>query len=386
MYARGLDVVKLLKSRSCFLFGPRATGKSTLIQQQLPDAQLYDLLDAREFSRLVRRPQLLEEEHAAGQVVAIGEIQKAPALLDEVQRLIHKRGIRFLLTSSSARKLKRPSSNLLAGRAWEARLFPLTSAELGPEFSLEAYLYTGGLPQVYSSQHAGEELEAYGSLYLREEIQAEALTRNVPAFARFLDVIALSNGQELNYEGLASDCGVSASTVKSYVGILEDTMLGFSLPGYRDTKKRKAIARAKHFLFDVGVAGALAKRARPARGSAAFGAAFEHFIIQEVRAAMHYQRVHKTLSYWRSTAQHEVDLVLERDVAIEVKSTELVSGKHLKGLRALKEEALQTRFIIVSLDPRRRRTEDGIEVWPQKSFLSALWQGEFFRGFDFAAR
>jgi predicted AAA+ superfamily ATPase len=311
-------------------------------------------------------------------VVAIDEIQKMPSLLDEVHRLIERRGMRFLLTGSSARKLKRGASNLLAGRAWEARLLPLTSHELGADFHLETYLSSGGLPMVYASRHASEELTSYVNLYLREEIQAEALTRNVPAFARFLDVIAISNGEELNYQSLASDCGVSPGTVKGYVEILEDTMLGFSLPGYRETKKRKAIARAKHYLFDVGVTGALTRRGAVSRGTEVFGRAFEHFIVQEVRARLSYERSRLPLCFWRSLSQLEVDLVVGDRIAIEVKSTDLVSGKHLRGLRALQQEGLLERFVVVSLDPVRRRTEDGIEVWPCAEFLAALWQGEFY--------
>ena len=379
MYARDLNLPKLLKMKSFFLFGPRATGKSTLIARQLPDAQVYDLLDADVFGRLARRPRLLEEEHQQGRVVAIDEIQKLPSLLDEVHRLIEGRGMRFLLTGSSARKLKRGASNLLAGRAWEARLFPLTSHEIGPDFDLAYYLSYGGLPSVYGSDHAAEELASYASLYLREEVQAEALTRNVPAFARFLDVIALANGEELNFQSLASDCGVSPATLKTYVEILADTMLGFSLPGYTKTEKRKAIVRSKHYLFDVGVTGALTGRGIVAPRSELFGRAFEHFIIQEVRAALSYERSTTPLCYWRSLSKMEVDLVLGDELAVEIKSTDLVSGKHLRGLRALREEGLQRRYLVVSLDPTRRTLEDGIEIWPWREFLNALWGGELLQ-------
>ncbi len=378
MYERDLDLPKLLEMKSFFLFGPRATGKSTLIARQLPDAQVYDLLDAEVFGRLARRPRLLEEEHQEGCVVAIDEIQKLPSLLDEVHRLIESRGMRFLLTGSSARKLKRGASNLLAGRAWEARLFPLTSHEIGRDFNLMTYLSCGGLPAVYGSKYASEELSSYASLYLREEIQAEALTRNVPAFARFLDVIALANGEELNFQSLASDCGVSPATLKNYVEILADTMLGFSLPGYTGTRKRNAIVRSKHYLFDVGVTGALTRRGEVAPRSELFGRVFEHFIIQEVRAALPYVRSTLPLCYWRSLSKMEVDLVVGEELAVEIKSTELVRGKHLRGLRALKEEGLHRRYLVVSHDQTRRKTEDGIEIWPWREFLDAMWQGEFF--------
>jgi uncharacterized protein len=376
MYPRDLDLQSLLAKKSFFLFGPRATGKSTLIREQLPEARIYDLLDAEVYTRLLRRPRLLEEEHTSGRVIAIDEIQKLPTILDEVHRLIARKRIRFLLTGSSARKLKRGASNLLAGRAWEARLFPLTWRELGKDFELITYLNHGGLPDVYGGAEPGEELQSYTSLYLREEIQAEALTRNVPAFARFLDVMALSNGEEVNYQGLASDTGVSPGTLRNYLEILEDTMIGFSLPGYTATKKRKAIQRAKHYLFDVGVAGAMARRGPVTLHSESFGKAFEHFIVQELRAFLSYRRLHDPLCYWRSLSKLEVDVVVGDHLALEVKATDLVTGKHLKGLRALKEERLQRRYVVVSTDMRRRTTDDGIEIWPWPEFLGALWDGE----------
>lgn len=283
--------------------------------------------------------------------------------------------MRFVLTGSSARKLKRGAANLLAGRAWEARLFPLTRDELGASFDLITYLNDGGLPDVYGSAHARAELQSYVSLYLREEIQAEALTRNVPAFARFLDAIALSNGQELNYQGLASDCGVAPGTLRSYVEILEDTLIGFTVPGFARTRKRKAIQRAKHYLFDVGVVNALCRRGRIEPRSELFGAAFEQLTMQEVRAYLSYARLDLPMQYWRSTSGFEVDLVLGDDVAIEVKSTALAQDKHLRGLRALAEEGLMRKLIIVSLDEVPRTTSDGIEVLPWGHFLAQLWSG-----------
>ena len=225
MYHRILNLVDLLKKKSFFLFGPRSTGKTTLIKNQLPNAKIYDLLDAEVFRRLLKRPSLLEEENQnSKQLIVIDEIQKLPSLLDEVHRLIFKRNFRFLLTGSSARKLKKGAANLLAGRAWETQLFPLTSPEI-PHFNLITYLNDGGLPHVYGSPNAQEELNSYVSTYLYEEIQAEAITRNISAFSEFLDLIALSNGQEINFESLSNDCQTSASTIKNYLSILEDTLL-----------------------------------------------------------------------------------------------------------------------------------------------------------------
>jgi len=376
MYNRVLQLPGLLAKKSFFLFGPRSTGKTTLIEKQFPAAKTYDLLDSEVFRRLLQRPRIIEEELSnQSQLVVIDEIQKLPLLLDEVHRLIQKKGTRFLLTGSSARKLKRGGANLLAGRAWEARLFPLVSHEI-PRFDLVQYLNRGGLPQVYDSPDYQEELTYYVSTYLREEIQAEAVTRNILAFSHFLDAIALSNGQEVNYESLASDCQVSPGTLKNYLQILEDTLIGFSLTGFTRTRKRKATARAKHFLFDLGVTNQLCRRGEIKEQSELFGAAFEHFIILEVRAFLSYARKRIELQYWRSTSQFEVDLVLGTDVAIEIKSSSLVQDKHLKGLRALKEERLHQRFIVVSHDSQMRTTDDGIEIMPWETFLEKLWRNE----------
>ena len=257
MYSRKLNLLKLLEKKSFFLFGARSTGKTTLIDLQLPGAKIYDLLDAEVFSKLLKRPKLIEEESTGPEtVIVIDEIQKMPRLLDEVHRLIQKKQLRFLLTGSSARKLKHGGANLLAGRAWVASLFPLVSAEI-PDFDLVTYLNRGGLPQIYGSSDFEEELRSYINVYLKEEINAEAVVRQVAAFSEFLDLIALSNGQEINYESFASDCQVSPGTLKNYIQILEDTLLGFRIPGYTKTRKRKAITRSKHYLFDIGVTNAL---------------------------------------------------------------------------------------------------------------------------------
>lgn len=371
---RQLNLRELLKKKSFFLFGPRSVGKTTLIQEQLPEAVVYDLLDNRVYSELLRRPSIIEERLQGDRPVVIDEVQKLPQLLDEVHRLIQRTGQRFVLTGSSARKLKRGGANLLAGRAWTARLFPFTSVET-PAFDLERHLNRGGLPQVLFGDDPRRELSEYVANYLREEIQAEAVTRNIQAFAEFLDLIALTNGQEINYESLASDCQVSPSTIKSYLQILEDTLIGFTLPGYTKTKKRKAISRGKHYLFDVGVTNTLARRSSILPKSELFGAALEHFIILELRAYLSYANRSEQLCYWRSVSQFEVDIVVGDRLAIEVKSTELVSEKHLKGLLALREEGLVEKLLVVSLDPEPRRHQTGIEILPVAHFLKKLWSG-----------
>lgn len=374
-YKRLLNLNNLLKQKSFFLFGPRATGKSFLVADQLPEKKVYDLLQPQTFNRLARSPDLIEEELTAEDtLIVIDEIQKLPHLLDLVHRLIEKKKIKFLLTGSSARKLRRGGANLLAGRAWQASLFPLVSAEI-EDFNLERYLNRGGLPTIYPSINYLEELDAYTSLYLREEILAESLIRNIENFSRFIDILALSNGQEMNYESLGGDCGVSGRVVRSYLEILEDTLLGFQLPGFTLTKKRKAISRSKFYFFDIGVTNTLAKRGEVFAKSKLFGDCFEHFIILEIRAYLSYYRKKEELSYWRSVSQFEVDCIVGNRLAIEVKSTDLVQSKNLKGLKVLKEEGLIERYILVSLDPTYRKV-DSIEVYPWKQFLHELWEGK----------
>lgn len=373
VYRRLLDLPSLVSKKSHFLFGPRATGKTTLIEQTLPRAQVIDLLHAQTLLRLVRNPSVLEESITdPSRVVVIDEVQKLPAILDEVQRLIQKKKVTFLLTGSSARKLRHGGANLLAGRAREARLFPLTSREID-RFDLMHLLNNGGLPDIYDSNEPDEDLSSYVATYLQEEIKAEAVTRNVGAFAEFLEVIALANGQEINYEGFASDLQVSPGTLKNYLQILEDTLIGFRIPGFVATRKRKATSRAKHYLFDLGVTRSLARGGTIRAGSKAFGDAFEHFLVLEMRAYLSYRRRRVDMCYWRSVSKFEVDLVVGGEVAVEIKATRQVGDKHLKGLRALKEEGLLKRFIAVSLDSEERHTSDGIEILPWQLFLDELW-------------
>lgn len=377
-YPRTVDLTKLLKRKSFFLFGPRSTGKTTLIELQLKNITLYDLLDSEIYLKLLKRPKIIEEEALdPDKIIVIDEIQKIPSLLDEVHRLIQKKGLTFLLTGSSARKLRHGGANLLAGRAWEAHLFSLTSNEI-INFDLIQYLNRGGLPHVYGSDDWKEELLSYISTYLREEIQAEGLARNIQGFSEFLDAVAISNGQEINYAGMASDCQVSAGTLKNYFQILEDTLIGLKLPGYTKTKKRKAITRAKHYLFDIGIVNVLTHAGQIKAKSQLFGDRFEHFIILEVRAYNSYFRRNQSLTYWRTTSQIEVDLLVGDEVAIEIKSSGLVNDKHLSGIRALKEEGLFKKYMIVSLDDTYRRTEDGIEIYPWRYFLNRLWDEQLF--------
>lgn len=374
MYQRILNPSALLKKKSFFLFGPRGTGKSTLARHTLVDAHIIDLLELRTYREYLKNPSILYEQKLRP-IVVIDEVQKLPEILDEVHRMIETKKTTFLLTGSSARKLKRGGANLLAGRAWWAELFPLTSNEI-PNFNLLTYLNRGGLPSIYPSEDYVEELNAYTALYLKEEIQNEALTRKIVQFSEFLEIMALSNGEEISYQSIAGDCGVSANTIKNYVQVLEDTLVAFQLRAFTKTRKRKAISRSKLYFFDIGVTNSLAHRGEILEDSELFGKAFEHFIVLETRAFLSYTRKNNIMYYWRSTSQFEVDLILDNLWAIEIKAAKSIGDKHLKGLRALKEEGKIQNFAVVSCDRLERKTQDGIFIFPWKDFITKLWKGE----------
>lgn len=379
---RTLKLDKLLKNKSFFLFEPRATGKSTLIRDQLgQSALIIDLLRADTYLHLSARPQDLKGIIAAGcqankpaPIVVIDEIQKIPLLLDEVHRLIEERQIRFLLTGSSARKLKQAGTNLLAGRAWVAELFSLTYREIS-DFDLATYLRYGALPPVHTSSDPEEELTAYVNLYLQEEIKAEAVVRKLPSFSRFLQLSALTSGQRLNFSNIASDIGTTVNTVREYYHVLEDTFIGFMLPAWTRSIKRKPVSTAKFYYSDIGVKNTLARISKLEPASDIYGHAFEHFIALELRAYLSYRRQHTSLSYWRSQQGMEVDFIIGDDIAIEVKTSSKVNGKHLKGLKALQEEQICQQYWLVSHDPIAR-VVDGVQAIHWKDFLDKLWDNQ----------
>lgn len=376
MYQR-LQQFQYLGSESCFLWGPRQSGKSTLLKAKFPDSAYYDLLLSDEFERLNRRPSLLREELLANhptKPVIIDEVQKIPQLLDEIQWLIVNKKIQFILCGSSARKLKRGSGNLLGGRALRYELFPLVSQEI-PEFNLLRALNHGCLPRHYQAEHPELLGRAYIGDYLKEEIAAEALTRNIPAFARFLEAASFSNGEVVNFTNIARECGVSAPTAKEYFHILVDTLLARFVMPFQKKPKRRVVQASKFYLFDVGVANALLKRGTISVGSEVFGRAFEQFIFQEVIAHSHYSGLEYAVSYWRTASGFEVDFILgDRDVALEVKGTSEVHSHHLRGMRAFREEYNPQKSIVVSLDSKAREV-DGIKILPWKIFLDDLWSG-----------
>ena len=379
MLGRYLNLPNLLKRKSFFLFGPRETGKSSLIKAQLaPTYPVINLLESQLFLHLSNNPGELEPVINAfprQDWVIIDEVQRIPPLLNEVHRLIEDRGIRFLLTGSSARKLKKQDTNLLGGRAWKAELFPLISEEI-PDFDIHRYLRYGGLPPIYLSDEPNEELYAYVDTYLKEEIRAESLVRNIPSFSRFLEMSALTSGTLLNFASISNDTGIAATTIREYYQILEDTFIGFMVPAWTKTIKRKALSTAKFYYFDIGVKNTLAGIKYIEEKSNVFGQAFENFIAMELRAYLSYNRIHEPLSYWQSKHGIEVDFIMGDTIAIEVKSTDKVSDKHLKGLKMLAEEKICKRYILISFDKLNRRYGN-IDVLHWKDFLKKLWDDEF---------
>ena len=354
--ARALDLSAIAQHRSVFLLGPRQTGKSTLLRQTAPEARTYNLLDSDVFLALSRRPARLREELGPEvRLVVIDEIQRLPELLNEVHLLIEERGLRFVLTGSSARKLRRGGVNLLGGRARSHTLHPFVQRELGVRFDLCRALGTGLLPAVYLSDAPGEDLRAYAGAYLTQEVAAEGLTRNVPAFSRFLEVAALSNGQMINYSAIASDAQVPRTTVQDYFEILKDTLLARELPAFRRTAKRKAFSTSKLYLFDIGVARYLQHRRGLRPRAPEFGEAFEAWLHHELVTWLDYRCPDGDLHYWRSRSGFEVDFILNGRVAIEAKAENPVGARDLKGLRALAEEGLMDTLIVVSMEPRPRR-------------------------------
>jgi len=361
---------------SIFLFGARQTGKSTALRMQFPDAIYIDLLDTSLKSRFRRRPSLVYEmlhDKAEGTLVIIDEIPEVPELLSEVHRLISECGIVFILCGSSARKLKRKGKNTLGGRALPVYMYPLVSKEI-PDFDIDRAVNYGMLPSHYLAKNPTRQLAAYIEVYLKEEIREEALVRNLGAFQRFLEVAALTDGEMVNNNNIAQDCGVSASTVSSYFDILEDTLIGYRIPAFRKVMKRRLVQAPRFYYFDIGITNHLLHRKELVRGTTDYGHAFEHLVIQELVAWQHYTHSEEELSYWRTYTGIEVDAVLgDGRVAIEIKSVEEVLPRHLKGLKTFADEYPKSRRIIVSLDVINRVT-DGIECLHVTDFFKQLWE------------
>lgn len=364
---------------SFFLWGPRQTGKSSLLGATYPGAHTVDLLNARELVRFTTDPQLLREEVEAARArfVVIDEVQKAPALLDEVHWLIENRGVVFALCGSSARKVRRGHANLLGGRALRHELHGLVSIEVGDAFDVLRALNHGYLPRHYLAAEASEFIRAYVDDYLKEEVMAEGLTRNLPAFSDFLTAAALADGQLVNYSTISRDCGVSPYAAKEYFQVLGDTLLGTFLPAYRKRPKRRVVQTPKFYFADVGVVNHLARRGTLAPGTELIGAAFENWVFHELSAYRAYRNPGMQLAFWRLAGGTEVDFVVDDfRLALEAKATRRVHSDHLKGLREVAVDHRVQRRAVVSLDERPRRTDEGIDVLPWRTFTAQLWAGD----------
>lgn len=376
MYHRIFDIENRL-DEAMFLFGGRQVGKSTLLKERFPHAVYYDLLNSELRNRFRLHPEefresLLRYPHET--LVIVDEIQKAPDLLDEVHWLMVNKGLFFILSGSSARKLKKSGANNLGGRAIPETLFPLVSAEI-PDFDLNRAVQNGMIPRHYMVANARNRLKSYIDLYLKEEILEEAAVQNVDDFTRFLEVAAISDGEILNYENVASDCGVSANTVKAYYKTLCDTLLGFEVPAYRKVIKRKLSKASRFYFFDVGIANYLTGRHHLAPKTPEYGHAFEHLVLQEIVAYLGYKDSEEKLTYWHTYDDLEVDVVIgDARVAIEIKSTDSVQTSHRKGLTEFAKEHPNVKQILVSRD-RISRQSGAVDLYYVIDFFKALWEG-----------
>ena len=371
--------IKLPTGQSAFLWGPRKTGKSTFLRQHFPKSIIYDFLNTDLYVDLVKKPSLLRGRLSALKVkgpVILDEVQKIPAILDEVHWMIENMRLSFILCGSSARKLKRGQANLLGGRAWRFEMFPLVYPEI-ESFNLLHALNNGLLPAHYLQKDAYKSLNGYVKDYLKEEVFEEGLTRNIPAFSRFFDSMAFDHGQMVNFTNIARDCSVDVKTVQQYYQILVDTFLGSFVEPYKRQQDRAVITRTpKFYLFDVGVAGAITRRRIVQEAGEEFGRAFEHFIFMELAAYNSYKERDIRINYWRTKSGLEVDFILGKgEVAIEVKGASRVDFTDIKGLRAFYEEYKPKKALVVT-NEKVPRIERGIRFLPWREFLPLLWRGD----------
>ena len=379
MFSRNLQLPPSGKE-SFFLWGPRQTGKTTLLRERYPGCRWLDLLKSDEYVHYSVRPERLRQEIEAeglrpDKQIVIDEVQRVPELLNEVHWLIENHRLNFALCGSSARKVRRGGANLLGGRAFRYVMHGLTAGELGREFDLDRLLNHGCLPRAYESDEPTRVLDSYVADYLEQEIAAEGLVRRLPVFARFLDAAAFSDGNNVNYTNIASDCGVSNNTVKGYFEILEDTLLGTWLPAYRRRAKRRTVKSPKFYFADVGVVNRLARRGALIAGSEQYGKAFENWVHHELAAYISYRNVDANLTYWGLTSQTEVDFLLDDlSIAIEAKSSGNIGNQHLRGLRSIAVEYPEIpQRVVVCRERRARVTDDGILILPAERFVERLW-------------
>lgn len=377
--------IDLPSRKSAFLWGPRKTGKSTYLLEKFPQSLVYDFLQTDLFLDYSKRPSLLRERLLAKDSMALkhpvilDEVQKIPQILDEVHGLIENKGLRFILCGSSARKLKRGKANLLGGRAWRFEMFPLVSVEL-KNLDLLRALNHGMIPIHHLEDNPEKSLRAYTQDYLKEEILAEGLTRNVPAFSRFFDAMAYSHGELTNYSNIARDCGVDSKTVREYYQILVDTLMGQFVEPFKRRQDRQIISKAaKFYLFDVGVAGVITKRKIVEERGESFGKALEHFIFMELVAHSSYNDLDYEINFWRTKSGLEVDFVLAKgEVALEVKGSSRVEQRDLRSLKAFIEEYSPKKALLIC-NEREERVQGRIRIMPWRRFLEDLWDGKIIR-------
>lgn len=375
------QIFKDAQNESFFLWGARQTGKSTLLKQHYPEAVWFDLLLSEVYQRLVRNPEWLRQTILAApatKTVVIDEIQRIPELLNEVHWLITNTDIQCIMSGSSARKIVHSGANLLGGRALRYELYPLIAQEI-PDFDLLRALNHGLLPRHYLVEQPQKRIEAYLGNYLKDEIAQEAKIRNIQVFSKFLEAAAFSNCEIVNYTNIATECGVSATTIKEYFQILQDTLIARFVPAFQKKPKRRVITAPKFYFFDIGIVNNLLKRGNIKMGSELFGNAFEHFIYLEIYSHAHYSGLQYPISYWRTASQLEVDFILgDHELAVEVKSSSSISHRHLNGLKAFMEEYTVKHAIVVCNEPMPRLVEN-IMVLPWKHFLQNLWAGKYFK-------
>jgi uncharacterized protein len=370
---------ELPRGQSAFLWGARKTGKTTWLKKEYPKSFFFDFLKTDLYIQFSKRPSLLREqilvqsEQVLKHPVILDEVQKIPQILDEVHWLIENKKISFILCGSNARKLKRGQANLLGGRAWSFKMFPLTSREI-EEVNLLKALNNGLIPQHYFQDHYKRSLKAYVNDYLKEEVFSEALVRNIPAFSRFFEEVGYSHGQLINYVNIARECGVDSKTVKEYYQILEDTLVGGRVEPFKKRQNRQIISKAsKFYLFDVGIAGQIIGRQISQEKGEQFGQAFEHFIYTQLVAHSSYSEIDYSINFWRTKSGLEVDFVLAGgEVAIEVKGMERVDNRQLKSLITFKEEYSPRKTIVVC-NEKKRRIYKNILIIPWRDFLNELW-------------
>ncbi len=377
--------ISLPENQSAFLWGPRKTGKTTYLKSNFPDSIKFDFLNTELFFEFSKKPYLLREQLLAKspdvlrKPIILDEVQKVPQLLDEVHMLIEDRGLSFILCGSSARKLKRGRANLLGGRAWRFEMFPLVTPEL-VDWELLTVLNRGLVPSHYQQLHYKKSLHAYMQDYLKEEVFAEGLTRNIPAFSRFFEALGYSHGELTNYSNIARDCGVDSKTVREYYQILVDTLMGTFVEPFKKRQNRQVITKAsKFYLFDVGVAGVITKRQIHNEKGELFGKAFEHFIFMELVAHRSYSETNYKIEFWRTKSGLEVDFIIGNgEVAIEVKGTTNIEKKDLLPLRVFNDEfAPKVSYVVSNI--REERIVDNIRIIPYRKFLQELWDGKVIK-------